>query len=311
MKKVLFATTAVSALAFAGSAYAEAHLGVSFSGAAEFGGKSVDDGTTTTTGFHSDLALDISFTGEADNGITFGASAEIEAQSGEDTTDDTADFDDIALTFSQDAIGTFTFGDTDSGYDRAVKGVDSAGINDSADFYLSGDDGLDEKGDDNKRILRWDYDFGPAAFSLSYEDNDDNVGDSGIIGVGIAGEVAGWDLALGYQTGEEAGVSSDVIGASVGGSLGPVDVKLLVQDGAIDAFGDDFTAIDVSAVYNMDPITVGVNFATRDNANDETGYGAWFEYDLGGGLAFLTSAGTEESGGVDETRFDIGFTLSF
>ena len=320
MKKVLLATTAFAALGFASATYAQ-EAPISFSGSAEFGfGGEYGDGNPDEEDFLSDVELDVAFTGSADFGISFSASAEIDADGLTNGGD--AEFSGFSIVFSQESFGTFSFGDTDGAFDSALQSVDSAGLNDSADFYLSGDSGLDGTGDDGDRVFNWDFDFGLAAFHASFEENDgsepfeDDVDsdDSPIFGFGLDGDFAGWNFGIAYQFGEEDDEGTDAFGVSAAGALGPIDAKFLYT--FVDTTGEDAASnFDVSLVYNFDPFQFGGNFTFQeendDVGDDAVGYGFWTNYDLGGGLNFTAAAGTIDGDTGNQSQFDFGFSLSF
>ena len=316
MKKVLLATTALAALAFAGTSHAQ-EAPISFSGSAEFGFGGVDTDTTTTeSDFISNVELDVAFTGTADFGISFSASASL--SSDENTIGGDAAFDGFTTVISQEQFGTFSFGDTDDAFDSALQSVDSAGLNDAADFYLAGDGGLDLDNDDGGRILNWDYDFSFAAFHASFQENDGqdpfvpgpDGGDSSVYAFGLDGDFAGWNFGIAYEFGDEGGVEADAFGVSAAGSVGPIDLKgvySFVDDAATDETNSNF---DISAVYNFDPFQIGANYSYQE-ATDANGYGGWVNYSLGGGLNFTAAVGTQDSDAGDETRYDFGFSFSF
>ena len=117
MKKVLLATTALAALAFASASHAQ-DAPISFSGSAEFGFGGIDDTNgDDESDFLSDVELDVAFTGTADFGISFSASLGLDVTDNFIETQDTGtsggELNGVTIVISQEQFGTFSFGDTD------------------------------------------------------------------------------------------------------------------------------------------------------------------------------------------------------
>lgn len=325
MKNVLFASTALVAFGFAGAAFAEAHAStsISLSGSAELGFTSVDTGGSGIAGgdiqLHNDFDLTWSLTGMTDGGISFGASGDWDEAPTEESTS----------AFISGAFGTITIGDTDGAYDKAMIEASSAGIVDEADFYVNGHSGLDGAGDAEKQVGRYDIAFGGTTLSVSYENGTDAVaavaptpGNPGtaaaaerdeVYGVGAAFSFGSVSMGLGYQAQDDANVAG--ISASV--ELGVVALTL-AYEASEDQAGVDSDNIQGSAVFDLGTSTVGVNFDLddEDGGDEQTGYGLWYSYSLGGGATFTAAAGYNETdpavgASTDETRFGAGIGMSF
>jgi len=255
------------------------------------------------------------------SGLTFGATGEISALDGFASVDSTAEWEDRYV-YLKSGPHALHFGDTDGGYDKAIIGIDTGGINDEADFYNFGDAGFDGLGDDGAHVLRYDYKAdgllgdGSATFSASYEEND-GEDDGSIFGIGANADLAGFNVGVGYQMGTEADVDASIIGVSVGGTFDQFSVKGMLANASTDADEiEDVMGWAVSGVFDAsDDLSVGVNASgaiSDDELSEYTGFGVWADYSLGDGLTLTAAAGqSSPEEGDDETRFGFGLAMSF
>jgi outer membrane protein OmpU len=340
MKNVLFATSALVATSLAGTAYADAHLGVSLSGAAEMGIKFKDVSTATAAPddgqlrFHHDLDVKFTLTGETDNGLEFGATVDLDeidgfngTDSGMDTSDPDLDADSGEHSvYISGSFGTVSLGDVDGAFDKALSEIAAGSAIDDAPETggWNGNSGLD--GTFDGQILRYDYSFSDFTFSVSAElDDGDGTGATDgdpVFGVGVAfdGEVGGFDLGfgLGYQAtdniGDAAGTDANIMGASVTGAFSGVTV--ILNYSVAEAGTAEATHTGISLEYTTGDLTFGANYGQFDRnaaaGADSEGFGLWATYDLGGGLKFVAGYGSEEiDGGTDTTVGSMGFAMSF
>ncbi|MEO0386292.1 MAG: porin [Pseudomonadota bacterium] len=318
MKNVLFATTSLVAVGFAGAAFADGHEtpAISFSGYAELGVTYTDADGAINDGIDlvGDYGLDIGFAGTSDSGITFGANTELE--NGPTAGND--DIDDFNV-FVSGAFGTLTLGDIDSAYDKASIGIDTGGLADEADFYAfdSALDGIS----DPLSILRYDYTVAGVTLSASIEQGNgagiDNILSAGL---GYAGDFGGIDLGFGlaYQQTETDPVSGlgdgdhTVIG--VGASLGFSSITVKASYQIFDlqpAAGGDFDSIQGSIKYSAGAISVGANVVVNTGDREDESFGAFAAYDLGGGLALEGAISSSNITGDDVINAGFGFSMSF
>jgi outer membrane protein OmpU len=217
MKKVLFATTATSALLIGGIASAQ---GIALFGDARLGlGYNIANDGSVLVEEQADGSLDtpddlravsrvrfgVNMTGETDSGITFGATIRADNSSnGQGST-----FGQRAgSVFVSGSFGTLTFGDTNAADEQWVGDV-------PGDYSLTGLGELDETrfisnggtfGEDNganfaanpeaRPTVRYDFDI--AGFGMSVSTNRD-LTDVGV-GAGYAADFGGgsWSVGLGY-----------------------------------------------------------------------------------------------------------------
>lgn len=320
MKNVLFASTALVAFGFAGAAFAEAHssTSISLSGMGEIGITSTDSDSTApnTDGelqLHNDVDLRWALVGMTDGGISFGANIDW----------DEAPVEEKASVFISGSFGTITVGDTDNAYEQAMIDIATGGIVDEAGFYESEYDDLAGTGDviGAAQIGRYDIAFGGTTLSLSYENGTDYDTTStltdveAVYAIGASFAFGTVDLGIGYVTqdnDESAGISARF-------DLGQAGLVLAYQDGEFGGF--DAQNIQGSVTVDFGGGTLGANYVVseQDDAvgtNDQTGYGLFYNYSLGGGATFTAAAGYSElddSAGVttEDTRFGAGISMAF
>lgn len=348
MKKVLFATTAFTALAVGGTALAD----VSLYGMARLGlyyAEDADNELQTT----SRTRFGVTMSGETDSGITFGA--DMRADQVVDGGIDTADDGRAGSAFVSGAFGTLTFGDTsgaDENWVGDLNGDNSlTGLSDYHEtaFISNGGDVNDQfdfsNNEDSRPTVRYDFDFAGFGISASADSRLSDIG----VGAGYSGNFGdfGFDIGLGYYNFEEftfeqegtAVVNLDIDGDGI---ATPVPVEVGVTEeievgggeqysamlgfgffGAdmnviytkIDADEAEYNTIGVGADYTFDAVTVGAFYRQVADSDDvladldgDDVYGVSAQYDLGGGAAVR--------GGIvqdyqDDVIGDFGIYMSF
>ncbi len=208
MKNVLFASTALAALAIGGAASAQ---GITLFGDARLGlGYNINNDGSVSQGDDdvravSRVRFGVNMTGETDTGITFGASVRADnAVGGEGGTNGQT----AGNVFVSGSWGTLTFGDTAGADENWVGDVPGnlslTGLGDlNETFFISngGSFGTDTANNfannpNARPTVRYDFDI--AGFGISVSSNRD-LTDVGV-GAGYAGEFAGgtWNVGVGY-----------------------------------------------------------------------------------------------------------------
>ena len=212
MKNVLFASTALAALAIGGAASAQ---GITLFGDARLGlGYNINnDGSVITDEDAQDdvravsrVRFGVNMTGETDNGITFGASVRADNAIGGQGGSNGQTAGNV---FVSGSWGTLTFGDT-AGADENWVGdtpgnLSLTGLGDlNETFFISngGSFGTDTANSfANNPFARPTvrYDFDIAGFGISVSSNRDLT--DVVVGAGYAGEFADgtWNVGVGYN----------------------------------------------------------------------------------------------------------------
>lgn len=313
MKNVLFATTALVALAGAASADIN---NFTVTGSADLEASYTNKPAAGDNEWSLSSSVSVKFKGErtTNDGLTFGAYGELSATSSNpESVDTTADWEDRYV-YLKSGGHALHYGDTDGAYDKAIVGLANDGL---ADEFMMGDSGLDGEGNSGDYVLRYDFTgdlgFGKATVSASFERNDATNHDN-IYGVGVNLDVSEFNVGLGYQKGKFAGSDTSVIGASVGAKLMGFDVRGQVEQKEVAS--NKALSLGASASYTMDSLTVGANVTNYNDDTDTldwTGAGAWVSYDLGNGLSATASAAMRdaENDANDEKQFKVGLSMSF
>jgi outer membrane protein OmpU len=311
MKKILFATTATTALLLGGMASAQ---GISLFGSARLGLLYDDDAADSTANSGSKVTttsrirFGVNMTGETDSGITFGASIRA------DNSANGLNEGKAGSAFVSGNWGTVTFGDTAGADENWVGDVPGnlslTGLSDENEtpFFSNGggfdnEDSLQFANNPNARpTMRYDYDFAGFGISLS---TDHTLRDL-TVGAGWAGNFGNMDAAVGigynafgsFETApsdpeltcidaDDDGVCETVtIGAtpgeefnkgeqfSVSGSLGYNNYSLgVVYSNAKLKQGSDakLETIAVGGTAGFDAFTVGAYYSTLLTLKDNDG----------------------------------------
>jgi len=303
MKKVLFATTAL--VASAGIAAAD----VTLSGFAEMG---FAGGDAIETQFHSDFDVKFSLSGETDNGLSFGATIDLDEVSGGITAGGpTGGAADTTGTNSKTphsvwisgGWGKLTMGDTDGGFDWAMKeAIIGSSINDAHEHAgYNGNSGLD--GNYGGQILRYDNSFGAFGVAASVATDDTGAGDATLgLGVKYSTDLGGASVGfgLGYQTDDIdsiVGVSVDVTTDS--------GISAIVNFSDLDSKGEH---TGVAIGYSMDALKIGVNWGQTEVAGVTTdGIGLAVNYKLSDDVTVQLGYGSDDT----EDSWSLGLAMKF
>jgi outer membrane protein OmpU len=349
MKKILFASTALAALAIGGAASAEVEM---FGDARLGAGYKVDnDGDVRDTDDEiqaiSRVRFGVTMTGESDAGITFGATIRADnAIAGEGTNDDRGFSNQRAgSVFVSGAFGTLTFGDIDEAHQFHVGDLPELGLT-GLGFYNElpyfgnrggipdGREDADEfdggiTGDNYRPTVRYDYNFAGLGVSVSTGSRLDSVA----VGASYTFDFGGSSITAGggYFDGEansadpESGLSDAteanqwVVGAE--GTFGGFNAQVNYTNAEIEDEGDLET---VGVGLGTELGVFGVNaFYHRLLENplgedDDDAYGVDMTVDLGGGASIkggvvrTFSVFQDDDGDTDnETIADFGISLAF
>jgi outer membrane protein OmpU len=320
MKKVLFASSALAALAIGGAASAQ---GISLFGTARLGlGYGINnDGTVRPDnddgGPSNDLRavsrvrFGVNMTGETNSGITFGATIRADNAIGGNGDNNGGPGDGMRAgeVFVSGSFGTLTYGDTN--------GADEQWVGDLiGDYSLTGLGDYDETtylsnggafgsdvannffADPNARpTVR--YDFEIAGFGLSVSANRDL--NSYGVGGGYAGNFGGgtFNIGLGYYDYEEfdafdTGIEGGVVpggkqySAVIGGTFGDYGANVIYT--SADSDGDDFDTIGAGLTAGFGDFSLGAWYrqivsanGALDDIDGDQAYALTGQYDLGGG----------------------------
>jgi outer membrane protein OmpU len=319
MKNILLASTAI--VAFAGAAYADGHVGISFTGSAELGYN--DDNATTPNpednnqGFYSDLDVTISFAAELDNGLLAAASIDLDDMIASGGSNGGADYD---LSLTHESAGLF-YGDTsfaaenlwESAGDMESDGFSEAdgevalrgevtygSVTAQMSYLLADSAGALNTGDDLEQLsVALSADFGNVNVVAAYQEAFSNAADAAIytaangditdaeiFGVSVGTSFAGADVRLAYADND----TSDSIGVKVGYPFGPVVATAYFVSESV---GDDNFGLNLA--YSDGPAAVSLDY------QDDQGtvkIGLEGSYDVGNGITayagYLTEDGTDD-----------------
>lgn len=305
MKKVLFTSTALAAVAFGGVASAQ---GIDLFGSARLGlgyniysdGYALSEGDENYEDFVaiSRVRFGVRMTGETPTGITYGAT--IRADNAGAGSGGTAG-QSAGNVFVSGALGTLTYGDIDTAAENQIGHlVGELGLTDLAEEWEApylGNFGSD------RPTVRYDYTiagFGVSAstardldeygVALGYEGA---FGDFGYtLGAGYHDydkeDLQQWSAGLGFEV---FGFDTKVIYTKIEGGLETVGVGLGYSFGEFDVTGYYQTVLDNS-----------------DDGDTPDSYGIGASYDLGGGAALKGGIAEVYDG---ELIGDFGISLSF
>lgn len=340
MKKVLFASTALAALAVGGVASAQ---GVALFGDARLGlGYNINnDGSLNgdeDLRAVSRVRFGVNMTGETDSGISFGATIRADNAAGGQggTGGQTA-----GEVFVSGSWGTLTFGDTNAADEQWVGDVPgnlSLTAFDDIDetLFISNGGGAGSDGSDfannpfARPTVRYDIDI--AGFGLSLSSNRDLTDIT--VGAGYSADFAGgtWSVGLGYNDFADFEIANDSVLAVVNGQLVEVPVASTEVDGGKQysvglngefeqfAFGatytkaegdgdDEFDSLAVGGTYGFDAFTVGAFYHTILSADGDIAdldgddaYALTAAYDLGGGATVAGGIGRAWGGDGDDNN---------
>lgn len=302
MKKILFASSAIVAVAFAGTASASEKIKLEVGGYMEQWAGFSDEDNTAAGGrynaFQSDTEVHFKGKTTLDNGIEVGAVIEFEAETSDDQVDE-------QYLYVNGGFGQIKLGKDDSAADAmgiTAPSVGPVGVNDGdmsnwVNAYLI--DTVRSSGD-QKRVTYFTPVLGGFRAGVSYADdsgsnNNDkaNTGDN-IVSAGLEynADFDGWSLGL-SATGEEAGDGAWYgAGAnvgfgnfSIGGSYGHTEDDYALADGR------ELDAYDIGVSYAMDAAVVSLSYGYEevDREGDISAVDIGLAYTLGAGVTWKSS----------------------
>lgn len=316
MKKVLFASSALAALAIGGAASAQgislfgsARLGLGY-GINNDGSVNLDDNGEASDDLRavSRVRFGVNMTGETNSGITFGATIRADNAFGGngDLNGGEGDGQNEGEVYVSGSFGALTYGDTN--------GADEQWVGDLiGDYSLTGLGDLDETiflsnggsfGNDTGNNFFADpnarptvrYDFEIAGFGVSASANRDL--DSYAVGAGYAGNFGGgtFRIAGGYYDYEEfdtldLGIieGGDQVSAVIEGTFGDYGANVIWTDANSD--GDSgFSTLGAGVSAGFGDFALGAWYRTileadggLSGVDGDDAYALTGQYDLGGG----------------------------
>lgn len=312
MKKILVASSALVAVAFAGQAQASEKIKLSVGGYMEqWMGVADQDTGESRNAFQSDTEIHFKGATTLDNGIEVGAVVELEGETSGDQLDE-------QYLYVNGGFGQVKLGKDDSAADDmgiTAPAVGPVGVNDGdltnwVGAYLP--DTVPTTGD-HKRVTYYTPVLGGFRAGVSYaDDNTSNNNDTAttgdnVISAGLeyTADFDSWSLGL-SATGENEGEGNWYgLGANVGfgnftvgGSWGHIEDDFGLTER--DAVGNETDTFDVGVSYAMDAAAVSLSYAYSDYGNRSTTAGASSQgeistvdlglaYTLGAGVAWKTS----------------------
>ncbi|MEQ8389983.1 MAG: porin [Thalassospira sp.] len=311
MKKILFATSALVAVAAAGSVQASEKIQLEVGGYMEqWAGVADQDVGESKNAFQSDAEVHFSGKTTLDNGIEVGAKIELEAETSTDQIDE-------QYLFVNGGFGQVKLGKDDSAADSlaiTAPSVGPVGVNDGdltnwVDAYLI--DTVPSSGDQN-RVTYFTPNLGGFQAGVSYADDNQRNGSGGyngtdgtgdnIVSAGVSyqGDFDGVSFGV-SATGENQGEGNWYgVGATVGfgnfvvgSSWGHIEDDYAQGENSRTA--GDTDAYDVGVSYAMDAAKVSLSYAYAEYGNRQVGSttatstGEMSTVDLG--LAYTLGAG--------------------
>ncbi|MET4733661.1 outer membrane protein OmpU [Thalassospira sp. MBR-102] len=316
MKKILFASSAIAAVAFAGQASASEPIKLSVGGYMEqwvgFADEDVPGSDGRNNAFQSDT--EVYFTGSTtlDNGIEIGARIELEGETSGDQIDE-------QFLFVNGGFGRIEMGKNDSVADSMAITAPTVGPVNPSDGGMedwvnitTGNiiDTVPSSGDQN-RFSYMTPSFGGFQAGVSFADdsnrngassynNTDGSGDNILSGaVTFDHDFGGVSLGLsaeGEHQGEGAwygfGTNVGFGNFTVGGSYGHTEDDYTLSSRDSTAGRGDIDAFDLGVTYAMDAASVGLSYAYQENETtnvDSQGLSLGLAYTLGAGVSWQSS----------------------
>ncbi|WP_404423517.1 porin [Thalassospira australica] len=316
MKKILVASSALVAVAFAGSAQASEPIKLSVGGYMEqWMGVADQDSGESVNAFQSDTEIHFKGSTTLDNGIEVGAVVELEGESS------ASDQVDEQYLYINGGFGQVKLGKEDGAADDmgiTAPSVGPVGVNDGdltnwVQAYLP--DTVPSTGD-HKRVTYYTPVLGGFRAGVSYADDDTSNNDDtategdNVISAGLEynADFDGWSLGLsgvGENQGEGnwygLGANVGFGNFTVGGSWGHIEDDFGLTER--DTPGADTDTFDIGVAYAMDAASISLSYAYSEYGNrddDQTDAGAsssgeistvdlGLAYTLGAGVAWKTS----------------------
>lgn len=331
MKKILIASSALVAVAFAGQASASEPIKLSIGGYMEQWVGITDEDNTAAGGrvnaFHSDAEVYFRGSTTLDNGIEVGAVIELEGETSSDQIDE-------QYLFVNGGFGRFEMGKNDSAADAmgvTAPSVGPVGVNDGDMANWANVELIDTvpSSGDQKRATYYTPVFGGFRAGVSYADQDtstndkettrtgDNIISVGLeykadfdgVSLGLSAEGENQDEGNWYGLGAKVGFGN----FTVGGSWGHVDDDYGVESGG--AVNQEVDAYDLGVSYAMDAAAVSLTYGYEEQGSNEVqALDLGFAYTLGAGVAWKSSVfWFDEEDTVDNDGYGVvtGLRLDF
>ena len=307
MKKVLFATTALVAGAFAAPQFASAQSVTASNADFTFGGYArwglfYDDALADETFITHRYRLQIDALATSDAGVEFGARVRINRDVGDSNVGTLGRGINGVRFFTRagglevgvgNIYGALEFMPGQYPIDLGLTGLgyDYTAYNFRGDAYSSGGDGAS-----NASGVEVIYSAGDFTVHASASDTNERRA--------IYGSYtwSGWTFALGLQDSNAA--TDTEVTASVGGDIGPAFVSVAWADNGVS--GEHWVLagrFDVGAATNIEAY-----YADADYFADDNSYGVDFNHDMGGGTSLR--GGIVKRGGGN-TQADLGVRFNF
>lgn len=310
MKKILVASSALVAVAFAGQAQASEKISLSVGGYMEqwIGFADQDNGNESVNAFQSDTEVHFSGSTTLDNGIEVGAKIELEGEGGNAGSMVDEQYLYVNGGFGQVKLGAEDGAAADMGISAPSVGPVGANDGDLPNWVALGGAVPDTvpAGADSKRLTYYTPSLGGFKAGVSYADDDSSensdsvaTGDSRVsAGVEYSGDFDGVSVAVAVvgehkEEGEWYGVGTKVgFGAfTVGASVSETDGEFDAQKSASSTYADDTTDFDLGVSYAMDAASVSLTYAYGEYDNDAATAGVDELNTVDLGLAYTLGAG--------------------
>lgn len=328
MRNALFATTALVAAGYAGSAFAAEPLTLTTGGYLHAGVAYVDDGTDEDIGIMRDGEIHFGVTGSSDNGLTFRGDVELEAFTSGDQIDE--NWVSVGGAFGTVKIG----GDDHASYNLATGSLFSAGakIGYYDDFGVANNNVTYPTNNRFSDAIGIHYttptisgitagvSYHPGGGDGSSDSNNPVTGDTDAVslGVNVAQDFGdfGFTISGGYDMIDDAAAGEDDDGFTAGARIDYAGFTLggLYIEG-VGIAGDEHYVI--GGAYSTGPWSVGGGYSLISEANpngDANKYGGWLGYALAPGVttSFGVEVADEEQDGSDTEIAAMGWiSLSF
>jgi outer membrane protein OmpU len=299
MKNTLFATTALVALGFAGSAFAADPISLSVGGYMGVGVGISDNVSGDDVGILRDGEIHFKAKGSSDNGLTFEARVELEAFG----TSDQIDENYVRVSGS---FGSVMIGGNDTAKNNLTTGVFYAplalgGYYDHIARVGNGYSGINQAGDQpgihyntpNFNGLQAAISYQPEGSAdggndVQYSQNDGSDGDNvWSFGVNYLGDFDGFSFRVsgGYETAD--GDDQDTWSVGAQGGTGGFMLGVYYED---NPGAGDTADLAIGGTYSTGPWTVGAGYATvLDDNNDPWRVGGWATYAMAPGVSATLS----------------------
>ncbi|WP_430473746.1 porin [Thalassospira lucentensis] len=304
MKKILVASSALVAVAFAGQASASEKISLSVGGYMEqWAGFADEDRGESVNAFQSDTEVHFSGSTTLDNGIEVGAKIELEGEQASNQVDEQYLY--VNGGFGQVKLGAEDGAAADMGITAPSVGPVGANDGDLGNWVsVNAVPDTVPAGDDSKRLTYYTPSLGGFKAGISYADDDDSetndtvrTGDNRVsAGIEYRGDFDGVSVAVSlvgehkgegewYGVGANVGFGAFTVGASVSETDGEFGV------GEATTYVDDTTDFDIGVSYAMDAASVSLTYAygESDDTAGTSGVDEINTVDLG--LAYTLGAG--------------------